>query len=416
MKSQVLVVLGAQWGDEGKGKIVDMLTDRAAAVVRFQGGHNAGHTIVIDGHKYKLHLIPSGIYNDKVKCFIGNGVVLSPAALKKEITSLENQNISVSQRLFVSPACPLLLPSHEALDKAGEKFRGTNRLGTTGLGIGPAYEDKAARRGLRVGDLNSRSFFSRLDKLLDYHDMLLTRCFDSQKVNREEIYQLCRDAQQYLPPLFVDVGSELTRMHRLGKNILFEGAQGVLLDIDHGSYPYVTSSNTTAGSASTGSGFGIAYLDNILGVVKAYATRVGNGPFATELDDETGEHLSLHGNEIGTTTGRARRCGWLDCVTLRKAVESNSITQLAITKIDVLDELEKLRICTAYTDRQQPQYTELPGWCTPTSGITVFEQLPAAARDYIHFIEQFCKIPVTIVSTGAGRESTIIRSHPLAKL
>ena len=411
MNGRALVVLGTQWGDEGKGKIVDLLTPFVAAVVRFQGGHNAGHTLVIDGQRIALHLIPSGILHDSVHCLIGGGVVVSPADLLAEIESLEQRGISVRNRLRLSRECPLLLPSHRALDLAAESASGDRAIGTTGRGIGPAYEDKVARRGLRIGDLDTPDFAERLRRLLDYHDSLLRHYYRSEAADRSAADASCRLAREQLLPLCDDIGSVLWELASTGSNILFEGAQGALLDIDQGSYPYVTSSNTTAGAAATGSGFGPRHLSAVLGVVKAYATRVGEGPFATELRDETGEYLAKQGGEIGTTTGRARRCGWLDLHALRRTVRANSIDSLVLTKIDVLDGLPKIALCIDHRE-EGPEYMTLPGWSGGTEGATSMDGLPAAARDYIACIEEYAGVPIDIISTGAERCATIVRQNP----
>ena len=411
MNGRALVVLGTQWGDEGKGKIVDSLTPFVAAVVRFQGGHNAGHTLVIDGQRIALHLIPSGILHDSVHCLIGGGVVVSPADLLAEIESLEQRGISVRDRLRLSRECPLLLPSHRALDLAAESASGDRAIGTTGRGIGPAYEDKVARRGLRIGDLDAPDFAERLRRLLDYHDSLLRHYYHREATDRSTADASCSLAREQLLPLCDDIGSVLWELVSTGSNILFEGAQGALLDIDQGSYPYVTSSNTTAGAAATGSGFGPRHLSAVLGVVKAYATRVGEGPFATELMDETGEYLAKQGGEIGTTTGRARRCGWLDLHALRRTVRANSIDSLVLTKIDVLDGLPKIALCIDHRE-EGPEYMTLPGWSGGTEGATSMDALPVAARDYIACIEEYAGVPIDIISTGAERCATIIRQNP----
>lgn len=338
--SKNVVVLGTQWGDEGKGKIVDLLTDQADAVVRFQGGHNAGHTLVIDGHKTVLHLIPSGILRQQVQCFIGNGVVLSPEALLKEMAELEAKDVPVRERLKISPACPLILPYHVALDQAREAKRGYEKIGTTGRGIGPAYEDKAARRGLRLGDLQDEHRFARkLKEVMEYHNFALEHYYRVEPLDYDTVLADTLAMAPELLPMMADVTSRLHELRRDGANIMFEGAQGSLLDIDHGTYPFVTSSNTTAGGTATGSGFGPLYLDYVLGITKAYTTRVGSGPFPTELFDETGKHLADRGHEFGATTGRARRCGWFDAVALRTAVNINSVSGICLTKLDVLDGL-----------------------------------------------------------------------------
>ncbi len=426
-----VVVIGTQWGDEGKGKLVDLLTEQAAAVVRFQGGHNAGHTLVINGQKTVLHLIPSGILHEGVQCLIGNGVVLCPEALLKEIDILENSGVPVRNRLKISEACALILPVHIAIDQAREKARGAKAIGTTGRGIGPAYEDKVARRGLRAGDLkNSEEFAKRLKELLDYHNFLLTHYYQSEPVNFEEILTSTLTLAEQIKPMLTDVGEELHNIQQRDENILFEGAQGALLDIDHGTYPYVTSSNTTAGGAATGSGVGPLAIDYVLGITKAYSTRVGNGPFPTELLDEQGEHLGVQGHEFGATTGRKRRCGWFDAVSMRKSAQLNSLSGICLTKLDVLDGLKSIGICTAYNingkvtevaplgadqyEACEPVIETLPGWEGTTAGITDFSILPANAKAYIARIEELVGVKVTILSTGAERNETIILESPFA--
>jgi len=425
-----IVILGTQWGDEGKGKVVDLLTDRVQYVVRFQGGHNAGHTLVIDGKKTVLHLIPSGILRDKVKCLIGNGVVLSPEALQKEIDGLEATGIPVKQRLLISPSCTLILSYHVALDAAREKALGKNAIGTTGRGIGPAYEDKAARRGLRVADLaNFDSFAEKLKDVLEYHNFVLANYFKADTIDYDELLADCREFAKLLLPLQADIPEILHEARLNNEALLFEGAQGSLLDIDHGTFPFVTSSNTTAGGTATGSGYGPLYLDYVLGITKAYTTRVGSGPFPTELDDDIGQHLAEKGHEFGATTGRPRRCGWLDAVALKRAVNINSVTGLCLTKLDVMDGLESVKICTSYICKDQgemtvppvgadgfssvkPEYIEMPGWQQSTEGIKSIEGLPQAALNYIKKIEQVVGVPVDIISTGPDREETIILRHP----
>lgn len=427
-----LAILGTQWGDEGKGKIVDLLTERADAVIRFQGGHNAGHTLVIDGQKTVLHLIPSGILREDVQCLIGNGVVLAPEALLQEMTTLEERDVPVRDRLRLSAACPLILPCHVALDNARESARGDAKIGTTGRGIGPAYEDKVARRGLRLGDLqHPNRFADRLREVLDYHNFVLSQYFKSAALDYDEQLERALSFADVLGPMTTDVTSLLHDLHEQGKSLLFEGAQGSLLDIDHGTYPFVTSSNTTAGGISTGSGFGPNYIDYILGIAKAYTTRVGSGPFPTELFDLTGQHLASKGHEFGATTGRPRRCGWLDAVALKKMVILNSLTGICLTKLDVLDGLEEIKICTAYetedgealrvmpTDsadiaKINPVYETMSGWSDSTVGAKSMDDLPQAARDYIDRIEALMGVPVDIVSTGPDRKETIIRNHPFS--
>lgn len=424
-----IVVLGTQWGDEGKGKIVDLLTDKASYVARFQGGHNAGHTLVIKGEKTVLHLIPSGILRENIQCLIGNGVVLAPDALIKEILELEEKSVPVRDRLRLSPACPLILPYHVALDKARELARGKSAIGTTGRGIGPAYEDKVARRGLRLGDLFHRKrFAARLGEVLDYHNFSLKNYYKTETVDFNETLENALALGEQLQPMVADVTELLHQARRQGESILFEGAQGTLLDIDHGTYPYVTSSNTTAGSAATGSGFGPLYLDYVLGITKAYTTRVGSGPFPTELFDETGEGLAKRGHEFGSTTGRPRRCGWFDAIALRHAVQINSISGLCLTKLDVLDGLDVIRICVGYKgvdseikttpldsdtyEALEPIYEEIPGWSESTLGLTKLDDLPAAARNYIKRIEETVGAPIDIISTGPERNETIVLKHP----
>ena len=429
--SKNVVVLGTQWGDEGKGKIVDLLTDQAAAVVRFQGGHNAGHTLVIEGEKTVLHLIPSGILRDGVVCLIGNGVVLSPEALLKEIGELEEKGVPVRERLRVSPSCPLILPYHVALDLAREAARGKDRIGTTGRGIGPAYEDKVARRGLRLGDvLDADRFAARLEAVMGYHNFQLTEYYKAEAVAYQTVLDETLAMAEQLRPMIADVTSMLHGYREQGANILFEGAQGSLLDIDHGTYPFVTSSNTTAGGTATGSGFGPLYLDYVLGITKAYTTRVGSGPFPTELFDSTGEHLAIRGREFGATTGRPRRCGWFDAVALRNAVQINSVSGLCLTKLDVLDGLEEIQICVGYRDDAgnpvanpldsgdyeglELVYEQVPGWSESTIGVRTVEQLPANARTYIQRIEQVVGAPIDVISTGPDRVETIVLRHPFS--
>ncbi len=426
-----VVVLGTQWGDEGKGKIVDLLTEQAAAVVRYQGGHNAGHTLVINGEKTVLHLIPSGILREGVQCLIGNGVVVAPDALMREIIKLEEKGVPVRERLRISPSCPLILSYHVALDQAREKARGEAKIGTTGRGIGPAYEDKVARRGLRVGDLfHPERFALKLAELLKYHNFVLVNFHQEPAIDFDQTLAECMEYAELLKPMMADVTAVLHGMRRDGKDIMFEGAQGSLLDIDHGTYPYVTSSNTTAGGIATGSGFGPMYLDYILGITKAYTTRVGAGPFPTELFDEVGAFLAKRGHEFGSTTGRARRCGWFDAVILRRAIEINSISGLCLTKLDVLDGLETIRICVGYQDANgavidaptdadsyiglQPVYEEVPGWTESTLGAKTLEELPVNARAYIARVEELVGAPIDIISTGPDRNETIVLRHPFA--
>ncbi|KAF3980977.1 MAG: adenylosuccinate synthase [Methylococcales symbiont of Hymedesmia sp. n. MRB-2018] len=424
-----VVVIGTQWGDEGKGKLVDLLTDQADAVVRFQGGHNAGHTLVIKGKTTILHLIPSGVLREGVQCMIGNGVVLSLEALLEEIETLEARGIAVRNRLRISEACALILPIHIAVDQAREIARGNKAIGTTGRGIGPAYEDKVARRGLRAGDLlNTEEFSSRLKELVDYHNFMLTHYYRVEALDYQQILEVTLALAEQVKPMLTDVGEELQAFQQGGKNILFEGAQGALLDIDHGTYPYVTSSSTTAGGAATGSGVGPLDLDYVLGITKAYSTRVGNGPFPSELDDENGEHLSVKGHEFGATTGRKRRTGWFDAVSMGKSAQLNSLSGICLTKLDVLDGLEKIGICTAYkingeltkvaplgADQYQacePIIEYMPGWSETTAGVTDMENLPDNAKAYIKRIEQLVKVKISILSTGPDRDETMIIENP----
>jgi len=425
-----LVVIGAQWGDEGKGKIVDLLTERAAAVVRFQGGHNAGHTLVIDGRKTVLSLIPSGILHDGVQCFIGNGVVLALDALLREADGLVQKGIPVYERLRVSPNCPLILASHVALDRARERARGANAIGTTGRGIGPAYEDKVARRAVRVADLFQRErLAARLGEVLDFHNFMLQRYFSAEAVDFQRTLDDCLAQGERITPLVDDVTLRLHEIMTHG-NILFEGAQGALLDVDVGTYPYVTSSNTIAGEAAVGTGLGPRDIHHVLGIVKAYTTRVGAGPFPTELFDETGEHLSRVGHEFGAVTGRPRRCGWFDAVALRRAVMNSSISCIGVTKLDVLDGLDTIRICIGYRIEgelhamppmlphrfadAEPVYEDWPGWSGSTQGITDYARLPETARRYLARIEELAGVPIDIISTGADRAQTILLRHPFA--
>jgi len=424
-----VVVIGTQWGDEGKGKIVDLLTEKAAAVARFQGGHNAGHTLVIDGKKTVLHLIPSGILRDGVSCLIGNGVVLSLPALIEEAEELVENGVPVFERLKVSPGCPLILPSHVALDVAREKARGASAIGTTGRGIGPAYEDKVARRALRVSDLFVReNFAEKLGEILDYHNFLLANYYSAETVDFAKALDEAMQAAETVLPVTADVTQLLQDLTDAGKSILFEGAQGTFLDIDHGTYPFVTSSNTVAAAASTGTGVGPRNLDYVLGIVKAYTTRVGAGPFPTELFDDMGEHLGRVGAEFGATTGRPRRCGWFDAVALRRSIINSTVSGLCVTKLDVLDGMETVRICVAYEldgeriaglplviDRFadcKPVYEDMQGWTESTVGATSYAELPLNAQIYLQRIEALVGIPVDIISTGPDREQTIIRQHP----
>ncbi len=426
-----VVILGAQWGDEGKGKIVDLLTERVSAVARFQGGHNAGHTLVIKGKKTVLHLIPSGILRDGVMCLIGNGVVLSPAALQEEIAELEAQGVDVRSRLKISPATPLIMPYHIAIDQAREKAAGKDAIGTTGRGIGPAYEDKAARRGVRVADLMYPTELpDKLRGVVDYHNFVLKHWLKADQVDYQKILDDALAFGDYVNPMIDDVSTTLHQLRRSGANILYEGAQGALLDIDHGTYPFVTSSNTTVGGAYAGTGVGASDIDYVLGICKAYATRVGGGPFPTELTDETGDALRKRGNEYGATTGRPRRCGWIDLVALKRAVQINGINGLAITKLDVLDGLPSIKVCVAYEyrgkrrelapldaagwDECKPVYLEFPGWEESTCGVREFSKLPPAARAYLRSVEELAETHIALVATGADRDDTIALTDPFA--
>ncbi|MDO5651252.1 MAG: adenylosuccinate synthase [Moraxella sp.] len=422
-----VVVLGSQWGDEGKGKIVDLLTEKASAVARYQGGHNAGHTLVVGGEKTVLHLIPSGILREDVTCFIGNGVVLAPDALLKEMNGLIDKGVPVRERLRISPACPLIMPYHTALDQAREIKRGSGKIGTTGRGIGPAYEDKVARRALKVADLFRADLPEKLTNLLEYHNFALTQYYKADAIDYDETLALCHAWADALKDLVVDVTEELNTRRLAGENLMFEGAQGTLLDIDHGTYPFVTSSSTTAGGVATGTGLGPLYFDYVLGITKAYTTRVGSGPFPTELFDDVGEHLARVGHEFGATTGRARRCGWFDAVSLRRAVVLNSMSGICLTKLDVLDGLEEIKIATEYNipqgecagaydaefyEKVAPTFETLQGWSESTVGITKFEDLPQNAKRYIKRIEELVGCPVDIISTGPDRNETIVLRDP----
>src|SRR6201991_324159 len=426
-----VVILGAQWGDEGKGKIVDLLTERVGAVARFQGGHNAGHTLVIKGKKTVLHLIPSGILRDDALCLIGNGVVLSPAALMSEIAELEEQGVDVRPRLKISPATPLIMPYHIAVDKAREVASGAKAIGTTGRGIGPAYEDKVARRSIRVADLMyPHELPEKVQAAVEYHNFVLTQWLKAEPVDYQTVLDEALTWGEYLRPMVDDVATILHDVRRDGKKILYEGAQGSLLDIDHGTYPYVTSSNTTVGGALAGTGVGADAIDYVLGIAKAYATRVGGGPFPTELDNEIGQKIRDRGQEYGATTGRPRRCGWMDIVALKRAVAINGITGLCITKLDVLDGMDKLNICIAYEYRGKrteyapldaagweectPVYLEFPGWQESTHGITEWDKLPPAARAYLRALEELAGCPLAIVSTGPDRDANIVLRDPFA--
>ena len=432
-----VVIIGTQWGDEGKGKIVDLITDKVSSVVRFQGGHNAGHTLVINGNKTVLHLIPSGIFRNNVQCLIGHGVVLSMSALLKEIEELEKSGVEVKSRLKISPGCPLILPYHVALDNAREAHRGVAAIGTTGNGIGPAYEDKVARRGLRVGDLLDETLFSeKLKQVMEYHNFMLKNYYNQEVVDYQKTLDEAISQASIIEPMIVDIAEEIhTRMSK-DENILFEGAQGALLDIDQGTYPYVTSSNTTSGGAVTGSGIGVRDIDYVLGIVKAYTTRVGGGPFPTELNydvstdegDAVGKELCSRGQEFGATTGRQRRCGWLDLVILNRSFKLNAVSGICLTKLDVLDELDSIKICVAYEingektttppfsaegyDIAKPVYIEMPGWNSSTIGTRSFGELPIEAQNYIRKIEELSHLPVDILSTGPDRDETLILQNP----
>ncbi len=432
-----VIVIGTQWGDEGKGKVVDLLTEDADAVVRFQGGHNAGHTLVIDGKKTVLHLIPSGILRKNVKCMIGNGVVLAPDALMTELEMLHSNGVETDGRLFISEACTLILPYHIALDQARELARGKKAIGTTGRGIGPAYEDKISRRGLKVGDMLHRErFAARLGEVLDYHNFALKHYFKTDTVDFQKVLDEGLEMAEKIRPMVADVTGLLHQMRAAGKHVMFEGAQGTLLDIDHGTYPYVTSSNPTAGGACTGTGVGPRDIDYVLGITKAYTTRVGAGPFPTELydgvglNDPIGAHMAKEGHEFGSTTGRARRCGWLDAVSLRRSAHINSLSGICLTKMDVLDGLETLRIAVGYEcdgktveappigadayDLCKPKYIEVPGWSENTVGVKKYADLPANAKAYIKKIEEVVGVPIDIISTGPDRNETIVLRHPFA--
>ena len=433
MSGKFVVIIGTQWGDEGKGKIVDLLTERAVAVARFQGGHNAGHTLVIAGEKTVLSLIPSGILRPNVACLIGNGVVLSLEALMRESQMLIDKGIPVFERLRIAPNCPLILPSHVALDQAREQARGAKAIGTTGRGIGPAYEDKVARRALRVADLfQHERFGTKLAEILDFHNFTLQHYFKQPPVDFQKTLDDQLAMSERVRPLVADVTLQLQRLREAGANVMFEGAQGAMLDVDLGTYPYVTSSNTTAGYAGTGTGIGPRNFDYVLGIVKAYATRVGAGPFPTELFDETGEYLQRVGHEFGAVTGRRRRCGWFDAVALRRSIIHSSVSGLCITKLDVLDGLETINLCTGYRMRGdarrqihaeppllvdafadvEPVYEQMPGWKESTVGVTRHEALPANARAYLRRIEQLAGAPIDVISTGPDRDQTIVLRHP----
>ncbi|MGV3627788.1 MAG: adenylosuccinate synthase [Betaproteobacteria bacterium] len=427
--SRNVVVVGTQWGDEGKGKIVDWLTDRSEGVVRFQGGHNAGHTLVINGKKTVLHLIPSGILRDKVACYIGNGVVISPEALLEEVDTLKAAGVDVAGRLKISEACPLILPYHVALDRAREAAKGAGKIGTTGRGIGPAYEDKVARRAIRLQDLFHRErFAAKLGEVLDFHNFVLKNYFHADIVPFQKTLDDTMAYAERIKPMVADVPRLLYEAQQAGKNLLFEGAQGTLLDVDHGTYPFVTSSNCVAGAAAPGAGIGPQNLHYVLGITKAYTTRVGSGPFPTELDDDIGRQIATRGNEVGATTGRPRRCGWFDAAALKRSIQINGVSGLCVTKLDVLDGMESVQIGIGYKMNGvardilpfgaellaecQPVYEEMPGWKDSTVGITRFDELPLAARNYLDRMQAVCGVPIDIVSTGADREHTIVRRNP----
>ncbi len=430
MSARNVVVIGTQWGDEGKGKIVDWLTDRAQGVVRFQGGHNAGHTLVIGAKKTVLHLIPSGILRGSVDCFIGNGVVVSPQALVAEMDELEAAGVrGVVARLSISEACPLILPYHSALDLAREASKGERKIGTTGRGIGPAYEDKVARRAIRLQDLfKPERFAEKLRELLEFHNFVLQHYYKQTPVDYQKTLDETLALAPRFTPLIADVPRALYHANRAGKNLLFEGAQGSLLDIDHGTYPFVTSSNCVAGAAAAGAGLGPMHLHYVLGITKAYSTRVGGGPFPTELSDDVGERLRQRGQEFGATTGRPRRTGWFDAAALKRSIQLNGVSGLCITKLDVLDGVESVKICVGYKldgafseilpvgaeelERSEPVYEELPGWMESTVGIRAHDQLPAAARKYLARIESLAGVPIDLISTGPERDETIVRRHP----
>ncbi len=424
MKKSV-VVLGTQWGDEGKGKIVDLLTERADAVVRYQGGHNAGHTLIINDKKTVLHLIPSGILRDGVKCYIGNGVVIEPTALIKEIKNLEASGVDVQSRLYISKAAPVIMPYHITLDQLRELKKGKQAIGTTGRGIGPAYEDKVARRGIRIGDLLHADLLKeKLTQVLEYHNFVIKNYHGAEPLSFDEVYQNALQQADFIRDMCVDVTGQLHQHLANNETLLMEGAQGSLLDIDHGTYPFVTSSNTTSGSASTGSGLGVTHIDYVLGITKAYTTRVGGGPFPTELFDDDGAELAKRGVEFGATTGRPRRCGWLDLVALKRAVQVNGVTGLCVTKLDVLDTFKTIKLCTSYGDSSfpgaahewetvEPVYQIFNGWQSSTRGMTDINDLPAAAREIIDFIATFTGAPVHMISTGPDRSENILLVDPM---
>lgn len=431
-----VVVVGTQWGDEGKGKIVDWLTDHAEGVVRFQGGHNAGHTLVIGEKEYKLNLVPSGIVREGVQCYIGNGVVLDIHHLLSEIALLEKDGIDVRSRLKLSPGCPLILPYHAALDRAREaKKADCDKIGTTGKGIGPSYADKVARRALHVYDLfHPERFAAKLREVLDYHNFVLTQYLGVDAIDFQTVFDQAMQDAEAIRPMVSDVSADIHEANKAGQNLLFEGAQGSLLDIDHGTYPFVTSSNCVSGQAAAGSGVGPGMLHYVLGITKAYCTRVGGGPFPSELDIETkgtpGEQMSTVGREFGTVTGRKRRCGWFDAAALRRSARINGLTGLCITKLDVLDGMDELKICTGYmlygkkvdllpigsddVAACEPIYETMPGWKETTFRVKRWEDLPVAAQNYLNRLEEVCEVPIAIVSTGPERDETILKQHPFA--
>jgi adenylosuccinate synthase len=424
-----VVVIGTQWGDEGKGKIVDWLTDRAHGVVRFQGGHNAGHTLVVKGRRTVLHLIPSGILRERVACYIGNGVVLSPEALVEELEMLKALGVEAASRLKISEACPLILPYHSAVDRAREAAKGAAKIGTTGRGIGPAYEDKVARRAIRVQDLFYRErFAAKLGEVLDYHNFMLKHYYKAPTVDFHETLDSALSFAEALQPMVADVPRLLYEAQKTGDNLLFEGAQGTLLDVDHGTYPYVTSSNCVAGAAAAGAGIGPHGLHYVLGITKAYTTRVGSGPFPTELENDIGKQLASRGNEFGSTTGRPRRCGWFDAAALKRSMQINGVSGLCVTKLDVLDGMEEVRLGVGYRchgtqsdilpfgaellSECEPVYESLPGWSASTVGVTTFAELPPNAQSYLKRIEEVCGASIDLISTGPDRDQTIVRHHP----
>ena len=424
-----VIIIGTQWGDEGKGKIVDLLTEHARVVVRFQGGHNAGHTLVIGGKKTVLHLIPSGILRANSLCLIGNGVVLSPKALLDEMDTLESNGVPVRERLRISEAAPLVLPYHQVIDQARERAKGNNAIGTTGRGIGPAYEDKVARRAVRLGDIFHRErFAAKLGEALDYHNFMLQHYYKAETVSFQQVLDETLAMGERIKPMVADIPELIYQQQRAGESVLFEGAQGTLLDIDHGTYPFVTSSNTVAGGAAAGSGVGPTCFDYVLGITKAYTTRVGSGPFPTELFDDTGQYIAKKGHEFGSTTGRPRRCGWFDAVMLRRSNQLNGVSGLCITKLDVLDGIDTISVCVGYRRNGvvsvtppvgadgytgcEPVYVDMPGWKENTVGVRKYDELPANARAYLKRIEEITETPIDIVSTGPDRDDTIVLRHP----